>query len=314
MKYNYAIFTDASCDLPAELRTRFELDGYLKIYMSTPDSDEVEASVDLNDAELDAFYSSLKANINGYKTSPCSVDEIISCFEPFLLQGKDVLTISLSSKLSGMYNFMLNAQKILCEKYPERKIIVIDSMKCTTGLGLLTVKACELRAGGFSIEQNAEKIEKIKRSLHHMGSCDDLFFVALKGRISHAKAFFGTLAGVKSMGDFGSDGLINMLAKVSGYKKAQKVIIEYIKRTIKAPNEQIIFIVHSARLEQSKILASLIEENIKPKEVIISSIQHINGINIGPGIFAAFYFGTEITDLKYEKEIINEIISKKSNN
>ena len=311
MKYSYAIITDTCCDLSAGLRTRFELDGYLKWYMSTPYSNDVEGSIDLSDAELDEFYALLKTNKTGYSTSPCSADEIVAYFEPFLQQGKDVLAISMSSKLSGMYNFMLNAQKILTEKYPGRKIIVVDSMKYSTAQGLLIIKACELRAQGDSIEQNAQKLEIIKKTIHQMGSLDDLFFLASKKRISHAKAFFGTLAGIKVMGDFDSDGMVTPMAKISGYKKAQKATIEYIKQTIKSANEQIIFVAHSARIEQAKILASLIEEEIKPKEIIISNIYPINGINIGPGLFAAYYFGTEITDLQYEKEIMNKIISEK---
>ena len=113
------------------------------------------------------------------------------------------------------------------------------------------------------------------------------------------------------MCDFNSDGMVTPLAKVNGYKKAQKAIIECIKKIIKSANEQIIFVIHSARKEQAEILASLIKEEIKPKEVIICNAYPINGINVGPGIFGASYFGTEITDLKYEKEIINEIISEK---
>jgi len=311
MKYSYAISPDICCDLSAGLRTRFEVDGYLKWYMSTPSSDYVEAGLDLSDAELDEFYATLKAKKTGYKTSPCSVDEIASYFETFLQQGKDVLAICLSSKLSAMYNLMLNASKIACEKYSGRKIIVVDSMKYSTALGLLTVKACQLREEGCSIEQNAEKLEKIKRTIHQMGSLDDLFWLASKGRVSHAKAFFGTLAGIKTMGDFDSDGMVTPLAKVSGYKKAQKAIIEYIKKTIISAGEQIIFVAHSARKEQAEILASLIKEEIKPKEVILCNIYPVNGINIGPGLFAAYYFGAEITDLKRETEIINEVISEK---
>ena len=311
MKYNYAILTDVGSDLSAGLRERFEVDGYLKIYMSTSYSDEVDASLDVSDAEIDKFFVSLKANKDGYKTSPCSVDEIVAYFETFLRQGKDVLSISLSSKLSAMYNLVLNAQKIACEKYPERKILVVDSRRVSIGLGLLTVKACEFRAEGYSIEQNAEKLETIKKTIHQMAQFDDLFWLASKGRISHAKAFFGTLAGIKTLADFDSDGMVTPLAKVSGYKKAQKTIIECIKKTIKSANEQIIFVVHSIRKEQAEILASLIKEEIKPKEVIICNVYPVNGLNVGPGIFAASYFGTEITDLKYEKEIINEIISEK---
>ena len=311
MKYSYAIIPDTCCDLSSEFRARFEVDGYLKWYMSTPYSNDVEGSIDLSTPELDEFYALLKKNKTGYNTSPCSVDAIVSYFEPFLQQGKDVLAISLSGKLSAMYNFMLNAKKILYEKYPGRKIIPVDSMKYSTAQGLLTIKACGLRAEGYTIEQNAEKLEKIKKTIHQMGSLDDLFWLASKRRISHAKALFGTLAGIKVLGDFDSDGMVSPIAKISGYKKAQKTIIEYIKKTIKSANEQIIFVAHSARLEQAEILASRIKEEIKPKEVIVCNIYPINGINIGPGLFAAYYFGTEITDLKYEKEIINEIISEK---
>jgi len=311
MKYSYAIIGDGSFDLSKELRDRFEVDGHLRAYITTPDADDIEASLDLSDAEIDAFYASLKANKNRYKSSSFSADDVASYFEPFLQQGKDILAVSLSGGLGATCNIMLHAAKILCEKYPKQKIFVVDSLKYSAAIGLLTVKACELRAQGLSIEQNVEKLEKMKMSLHQMGLNDDLFWVASKGRISHSKAFFGTIAGIKALGDFGPEGMVTPLAKVSGYKNAHKTTVEYIKKTIVSAEEQIIFIAHSARREQAQILASLIREEVKPKEVIICNIYQRSGINVGPGLIAAFYFGTEITDLKREKEIINEIVSKK---
>ena len=310
MKNSYAIFADITCDLPPALRDRFEVDGYMKSYMSTPEADEIEGSLDLSDTELDEFYSSLKANKNKYKTAAPSVDEIVLYFETFMRQEKDILALSLSSNLSATYNLMVLAKEAMCEKYPERKIIIVDSMKYSVALGLLTIKACQLRAEGCSIEQNAEMLEQIKKTIHQMGSIDDLFWVASKGRISHAKAFFGTVAGIKPMGDFDSNGMVTVLTKVSGYEKVYKTTVEYVKKTIKSANEQIIFVAHSARREQAEILAKKIEEKIKPKEVIINNIYPMSGINAGPGLLGAYYFGTEITDLKYEKEIISEIVSK----
>jgi len=311
MKYSYAVFADITCDLSPAIRARFEVDGYVKSYMSAPGADNIEGRLDLSDAELDAFYSSLKANKNKYKTAVPSVEEIVSYFETFLKQGKDILALSISSTLSVTYNLMINAKNIVCEKYPERKVFVIDSMKYSAALGLLTIKACQLRAGGCSIEQNVEMLEKIKKTVHQMGPIDDLFWVASKGRISHAKAFFGSVAGIKPMGDFGPDGMATALTKVSGYEKAYKVTVEYIEKTIKSANEQIIFVAHSARREQAETLASKIREKVKPKEVIVGDIYPMSGINVGPGLLAAYYFGTEITDLEYEKKIINEIISSK---
>ena len=310
MKNNYAVFADICCDLSPEMRERFGVDGYLKSYMSTPDADEVEGRLDLNDAELDAFYSSLKANQHKYKTAAPGVDEIASYFETFLQQGRDVLALSLSSKLSATYNLMVHAQKTMSEKYPERKILVVDSMKFSVALGLLTIKACQLRAEGLSIEQNAAMLENIKKTVHQMGSLDDLFWVASKGRISHAKALFGSVAGIKPMGDFDSDGMVTVLTKVSGYEKVYKTTVEYIKKTIKSANEQMILVAHSARRAQAEILASKIRAEVKPKEVLVCNIYPMSGINAGPGLVAAYYFGTEITDLKQEKEIICEIVKK----
>jgi DegV family protein with EDD domain len=310
MKNSFAIIADASCDLSSEVRARFEVDGCLNGHLTTPESDDVTA-VELNDAELAAFYASLKKNKDKYKTAPSSVDEIVSYYDPFLLKGQDILSISMSGGLSVSYNLMLAAKKIALEKYPERKICVVDSMKYSISVGLLAVKASQLRAEGRTLEQTAEALDKIKKTIHQMGSVDDLFWVASKGRISHAKAFFGTVAGIKSMGDFDASGMVTPIAKVSGYKKVYKATVEYIKKTVVAPNEQIIFVAHSARKEQAEILASLIKEKIKPKEVIIVSIQQMSGINIGPGLFAAYYLGAEITDLQREKEILNDIVSNK---
>ena len=311
MQYNYAVVADISCDLSSELRTRFEVDGYIKGYMSTPSEENVEGSLDLSDEEIDAFYESLSANKDGYKTAAPSVSEIVSFFETFLKQGRDILALSISSKLSSTYNLMLSAKKIASELYSDRKILIIDSGKYSIALGLLTIKACEFRAEGLDIEQNAEKLEKLKNCVHQMGTVDDLFWVASKGRISHSKAFFGTIAGIKAMGDFDSDGMVTALAKVSGYKKANKATVEYIEKTIKNAREQVIFVANSARRQRAYTLASLIEERIKPKEVIVCNVQQMSGINVGPGLVAAYYFGTEITDLKFEKEIMNDIIANK---
>ena len=311
MENDYVIIADRSCDLSSELMSRFNVDERMKGYMNTPDADDVECSYSMSETEIDAFYSSLKSNKNKYSTSSPSIDDSVSCFEPFLQQGRDIIVICLSGALSSTYNVLLCAQKIVIEKYPERKVFVIDSQRYSTGIGLLVIKACQLRADGCSIGENAQKLEKIKTTIHQMGTVDDLFWVASKGRISNSKAFFGTIAGIKSLGDFSSEGMVTLMAKISGYKKANKAVIEYIRKTIKYAHEQIIFVAHSARRAQAGILASLVKENIKPKEVIISEIYPMSGINVGPGLIAVLYFGTEITDLNYEKKVMNEIISSK---
>ncbi|MCL2324189.1 MAG: DegV family EDD domain-containing protein, partial [Actinomycetia bacterium] len=264
MEDSYAIVADGTCDLSPEIRERFGVDGYLKNTMSTPEAEDVEGRLDLSDDELDAFYTALKANKDGYKTAAPSVGNAVSFFETWLRQGRDVLALSISSGLSASYNVLVRAKEELEKKYPERKVVVVDSLKYSVALGLLTIKACELRAAGLTLEDNAARLEEIRMTIHQIGSVDDLFWVASKGRISHAQAFFGTIAGIKAMGDFGPEGLVVVLAKVSGYEKMYKAAIEYIKRTIRDPHEQIIMVAHTLRRDQAAVLASKIREEIRP--------------------------------------------------
>ena len=308
MSNNYAIVSDVACDLNAELRERFGVDGYIKGHITTPDGKEIATTLEWDFTNPKDFYSSLKSHHNIYKTASASTEEIIAFLEDFLSQGKDVIVISLSGRLSVTYNLILNAQKKLQDKYPERKVIAIDSRKYSVALGMLTIQACLLREQGLSIDENAAELERIKMTIHQMGTMDDLFFVASKGRISNSKAFLGTLVGIKPMGDYDRDGMVTVLAKVKGYEKAYKVTVEYIKRTIIQPENQIIIVAQTSREKQAEVLAGLINENVKPREVILSDVYPANGVNIGPGLLAAYYLGTTISDLKYETETMKSIL------
>jgi len=307
---NYAIISDTTCDLNEELRKRFKMDGYMYSHITLPGGKELAAKLDWDFMNKADFYTSLKARPNDYHTAPPSAEEMVSYMGEILKNGKDVLAISLSSGISVSYNIMLNAKKILQEKYPERKICVVDSKKYSAALGLLIIKACELRDKGLSIEDNAKTLDSIKYSMHQMGTLDDLSFVAAKGRISKSKAFMGTLIGIKPLGELGPEGMTTVLAKVKGYDKVYKATIEYIKKTIVEPEKQIILVANTMRESQAKILTELIKEQIKPKEVIIIEAYAPSGINMGPGLVAAYYFGKPITDLKAETEILKSITDK----
>lgn len=308
MGYSYAIIADVTSDLSQELRDRFEVDRYIQGHITIPGGKEINSKLEWDFTNAKDFYASLKSRSHTYATAPASAEEIAGYWEPFLLEGKDILAISISCSLSVTYNLMLNAQRALLEKYPERTICVIDSRKYSVASGLLVLKACELRSLGLTLEENAAQLELLKYTIHQMGTMDDLFFIASKGRMSHSKAFLGTLVGIKPMGDFNNEGMVTVLAKVKGFDKAYEVIIEYIQQTIVDPENQVILVAQTQREEQAKVLARLIEEKLKPKEVIISDIYPANGINIGPGLMAAYYFGTPISDLAFETEVMKSIL------
>ena len=305
---NYAVLADITCDLSPLLRTRFQVDGIVGGYFTTPQGKQIAGRLDLTEDELNAFYSDLRANKKGYSTAAASVPEIQQTFEGFLQQGRDVLALSISGRLSATYNLMVNAAELCRERYPQRRVEVVDSLKYSAALGLLTIQACKLRTSGKPLSEAVETILSLRSKVHQMGSVDDLFWVASKGRISHAKAFFGTVAGVKSLGDFDNEGMVTPLASVTGFDKVYSTTVEYIRETIEPSEDQIVLVAHSDRRAQAQEMASRIRDYVKVEEVLVTDIYPSSGVNIGPGLCAAYYVGREITDLAFEKQLINGIV------
>jgi len=311
MSDKYVILPDVTCDLSDEMRAQFGVDGYINSYMHTPDKGEVAGRLDLGDSEVDEFYADLKRHPSEYKTAVGSVEEIYQYFQTFLRQDLDIIALCISSRMSATYDVVVEAMNKALLDFPASKIFVVDSRRYSLGLGILALKACELRAQGYSIEQNMETIERVKSTIHQMGPIDDLFWVSSKGRISQSTAIFGSIAGIKPVGDFDSDGMVTVLGKVVGNKKAFKVTAEYVKETIVDAPGQTVFIAHSARRSQANILASNIEGIVGPRDIVICNIFPMSGINAGPGIVAAYYFGTEITDLEFEKSVAKKLLARK---
>ena len=306
----FVIICDVTCDLNKELRDKYDI-KYVKGHMTGPDGKERVTTLDWTDFTHDEFYNDLKKNPNGYSTSPASPEEFKEVFEKFLVNGFDILSISISTALSGTYNFSLQAREMLKNSYPNRKIVCINSLRYSTGFGLLAVRASMLRAEGKSLDEVAAWVEENKNCCHQAGFLDDLSFVAAKGRLSKSKAFMGKLIGIKPMGEFDYNGLTTIIGKAKGDKASIEATIKYMKKTILNPEEQIIFIASTNRMKQALQLKEKIEAEFKPKEVIITDVYPADGINIGPGLMSAYYFGTKISEgLVNEKEIMAEALAK----
>jgi len=309
----YVILTDSACDLNAELRERFKIPDYMHGIVYFPDGHEEKASLDWENISPEEFYNSMKSKKVLYRTGCATTGEIEQIFEKYLSQGIDILTISMSSALSCTYQNCVNVANALKEKYPERKILCVDSLRYSTSLALLISLASKKYDEGASIEETAEYIDEIKYHVHQMGPMDDLFFLVKTGRISNFKAFFGTLVGVNPMADFNRRGMAEVLGKFKGKTAAFDATLKYMEKTIENPSEQIIFIAHSNRESAASVLAERIKEKFSPKEIIIAPVGMSCGSAIGPGLCAAFYLGTKISeDGSFEKNIMNQIIENKS--
>ncbi|MBQ8572320.1 MAG: DegV family protein [Ruminococcus sp.] len=308
---SFAIISDTSCDLKKDLRDRFGIADYARGYVHLPDGTAIKGNLDWTEEESDAFFKALSDKKASYKTATPAIGEVSDVLEAQLKDGKDVLCITLSGGLSGMYGVFVNAKRDLQEKYPDRKIIIVDSMRYSTSEGMVCVMASQYRAEGKTIEETAELLEINKHRVHQIGWMDDLFYCKKMGRVSNAAAVMGTLVGIKAMADFNHKGMSHVLGKTRGYKNAYRLIVEYMKATGEDLENQIIFITHTLRKEHALEVKKLIETEIKPKEIIISTVGQGSAPNVGPGLVAAFYLGKKASeDLKDETVLFEELAAK----
>ncbi len=308
---NFAIIADATCDLNEELRKKYNI-HIVAGHLRKPDGSEVLCMPGWNEFTREEFYKTLKKDPKSYSTSPANAKEFESIFEAYAEKNIPVLALSISSGISGAHNFMQMARKNVLEKYPSARIHCIDTLRYGTGFGLMVIWASNMRAEGKTMNETADFLEKNKACFRQSGWLDDLKFVAAKGRINHAQAFFGTLAGIKPIGELDENGLTTVLVKVKGAKAAYEVMLDYIERTICDPKNQTIVVAQSDRYNQALEYKKMIEERFSPKEVIITDVYPLCGANIGPGLMAAFYFGNPISkNLETEKKLMEDIINKR---
>ena len=307
----FVILGDSCCDLTKELRQKYDVE-YIHGHMTLPDGKEVDTVLNWDNIGHDEFYNSLKKNPESYTTAPASMEEYVIKFSEIIAKGYGILSISLSSGLSATYNITVKAKEEVLKKYPDAQIRCIDTLRFGPAIGLMCIVASELRKEGKTLDEVADILDTKKNGLHQMGWLDDLSFVAKKGRMTHAKAFFGTLIGIKPIGEFDYNGMTTVIAKARGEKAAYPAMLGYIEETVIDPKDQIILVAHTDRKKQAETYAAMIKEKFAPKEVLLCEVFAANGVNVGPGLCAAYYFGSEITQgLEKEREIIDRLTQAK---
>ncbi len=312
---DFVIIPDASSDLTKELRERFDIPDYVPGTIYFPDGSEHPADMDWKLIDPETYYKSMSGRKVLYKTASAQRRYILEVYENQLKAGKDILAITLSTALSGTNQVCQNVAEELLKKYPERKIIIIDSLRYSTALSLLVIMASQRRQSGATLEETAEYVEQHKHCVHQIGPMDDLFFLVKTGRISNFKAFFGSLMGINPMADFNRHGLSQVLGKFKGKKNAFDAVIEYMRGTVENPQDQIMFVAHSNREQAAQLLAQRVQEEFSPKEIIINHVGLACGASIGPGLCAVFYQGKEISEgMEKEQALMNRIVENQKKN
>lgn len=248
---------------------------------------------------FDEFYKRIAAGSMPV-TSQVNVEGFVEMFEPVLKQGKDILHISLSSGISGAINSAKIAQQELEQRYPDRKIYVVDSLGASSGYGMLVDEAWEKQAEGASIDEVYQWLEDNKLRLHHWFFSTDLRHYKRGGRISATSAALGTLLNICPLMNMNNKGELVPRTKIKGKKHVIEKIVQMMAQH--AQNGEAYdgkcFLSNSACPEDAKAVADLIRERFKniKGNIRINSVGTVIGAHTGPGTVALFFWGDKRVD------------------
>jgi len=262
--------------------------------------DGVDYADDLGQSmSFDKFYQAMVDGADT-RTSQINADEYAAHFESFLKLGLDVLHVTLSSGISGSINSALLAKERLEEKYPDRKLVIVDSLIASSGYGLLMDHLADLRDEGYTFDQLVDWVEKNKLKAHAWFFTSDLTFFIKGGRVSKTSGFVGKLLNICPLLNMSVDGKLIPRQKI---RTKRKVITAIVEKMEELADDGLnysgkCFISMSACMEDAQAVAALVEERF-PKlngKVLINNIGTTIGSHTGPGTVALFFWGKERTE------------------
>ena len=282
----YIIFTDSCCDInPALLREwgvpyacmTFTIDGESREY----------TDVDITN---DEFYNRMRQGESA-KTAAINAATFAAAFEPILQEGKNILYVAFSSGLSTTINSAHMAAEDLKESYPERKIVIVDTLAASAGLGMMVYMAVEKKKAGATLEENAAYIESLVPQHCIWFTVDDLEYLKRGGRVSPLAALAGGLLGIKPILQMDDEGHLIKVSTVRGRKKAIETLAEkYAELSYEEKNTPI-FLCHAQAEDDAQQLAALLKQRHGVSVAHISEIGPVIGSQSGPGTLAIFFVG-----------------------
>ncbi|MCI8744880.1 MAG: DegV family protein [Lachnospiraceae bacterium] len=285
----YVIMTDINADLPEEYIREHGLEVLSLSYMI--DGETYDRNHPL---EVGEFYKRMR-NGSMPTTSQVNPDQAKKAFTACLKQGKDVLYIAFSSALSGTYNSGRIAAEEIKEEglFPDRKLVVLDSLSASLGQGLLVHKAVQLKEAGKSLEETVSWVEENKLNLCHIFTVDDLFHLHRGGRVSKATAVLGTMINIKPILHVDEEGRLTPIGKVRGRRKSLSALADRMGEQIKGFENPEVFISHGDCLEDAEYVEKLVRERFGVENFVINHVGPTIGAHSGPGTMALFFMGNQ---------------------
>ena len=287
---DYVIMTDSSCDLPASLAEEMGLS--VQPLTVLIEDKRYTNYLDEREIAFSELYAKLRTKCPA-KTSAVNMHDFLGAMDEIARSGRDLLYIGFSSGLSGTYSAGALAAQEIAERYPERKVLAVDSLAASMGQGLLIYLAWQEKRRGMDIEGLYQWVLDHRLHLVHYFTIDDLMFLKRGGRISGATAVVGSMLSIKPIMHVDNEGHLIKVGTARGRKASIRALADEVgKRGIDVEN-QVIFISHGDCLDDAKYLEDLLRTRYHVKDVVISYVGPVIGAHSGPGTVAIFFYGTE---------------------
>lgn len=281
----FQIITDTCCDFPAQM--------YGELGLKVVSLSVLYKGINYNtytEQWLQELFAGLR-NGEVASTSAANPTDWAAVIEPVLAAGDDALVLAFSSGLSTTYQSAVIAAEELLEKYPDRKIRVVDTLCASLGQGLLVWYACKKRDEGLSLDELTAWVEENRYKLCHWFTVDDLMYLKRGGRVSAATALVGTMLNIKPVLHVDNDGHLINVGKVRGRKASIEALAKKMGETGLPGANDTVFICHGDCQADADYLASLVKEKYGVKDVLTYYVGAVIGSHSGPGTLALFFLG-----------------------
>ena len=284
---DFVILTDSSADLTSKMVQDLGIELVQLEVMIDGEDSQMNDMIDTKE-----FYAKLRDK-KGAKTSAVSIDRFLGIFDTPAKEGKDILYLGFSSGLSSTYSSGAVAARETMEKYPDCKVLTVDTLCASMGQGLIVYLAAKKKAEGADIEAVRDYVESIKMNLCHWFTVDDLFFLKRGGRVSAATAVVGSLLSIKPVLHVDNAGKLINVSKARGRKAAVDALFDNMKISMLENVNDAAFISHGDCLEDAEYLANRIRTELGIEHIEINYVGPVIGAHSGPGTLALFYLGKE---------------------
>ncbi len=284
----FVIYTDSACDLDPSLLAEWGV-GCQSLTFRFEGEDKEYENGDMN---APTFYQRMREG-GVAKTAAINAELFAGAFSRALENGSDVLYIGFSSGLSTTFNSARLAAKQLAEKYPERKVVVVDTLGASAGEGLILYHVVKKKNEGATLEETAAYAESLRLHTAHWFTVDDLVYLKRGGRVSATSAFVGNMLGIKPVLHMDNEGHLVPVAKVRGRKTSVVAMADKYSETALDPENGVVFISHGDCMADVELLKSLLRERHGAGVEMIVPVGPVIGAHSGPGTLALFFLAKE---------------------